>query len=49
MMYYPPSISDKVAAAFNRRDWKALNSMAVVWWCPYAEKWFKFGQSFWDV
>lgn len=49
MMYYPPSIFDKVAAAYNKRDWKALNRMAVVWWDPYSERWCKFGPTFWDA
>ena len=49
IMYYPPSISDKVAIAYNRHDWRELNRLYVRWWDPWAEQWMDFRQSFWDA
>ena len=48
-LYYPPSIADKVHAAYNRHDWRELNRLHVVWWDKYGEKWHKFGPNFWDA
>jgi hypothetical protein len=46
---YSPSISDKVIAAYNKKDWRALNKLQVVWWDQYDLKWCKFGPQFWDA
>lgn len=49
MMCYSPKIFDKVANAYERRDWRELNYLGVKWYDQYAEKWFKFGPTFWDA
>lgn len=35
--------------AYNRRDWRELNRLGVVWWDQYALRWHKFTQYFWDA
>jgi len=49
MMSYSPRVSESVRDAFNRHDWRELRRLNAVWWDPYADRWFKFGPTFWDA
>ncbi len=48
-MSWDPSLKPKITEAYNRRDWRELNRLCVVWWDEYGERWHKFGPYFWDV
>ncbi len=49
MFCYPPTIYDKLANAYDRRDWRELNRLGVRWYDKYGERWHSFGPHFWDA
>jgi hypothetical protein len=49
MLSYAPVVYDRLADAYNRRDWREMNRLGARWWDPYGERWHKFGPNFWDA
>jgi hypothetical protein len=45
---YEPRINAKVRVALERKDWRALRSLRVVWYDKYSGRWFTFTKHFFD-